>query len=426
MAHREVPEIDFDHHSEEYGRDPWAANTELATRCPVAHSPYYGGFYVVTGYEQVADVARRPEVFSSAHELPNTPGRPQGTIIPASTFRALPLEMDPPEFLEWRRTLNRFFSPKAARQLRPRIQAFATWCVDQCVEKGETDLVLDLSNAVPALLTLDIVGLPMDNWRRYADAVHALAYTPSGTPEYQRVEAGFAMLVDEVRETIPRRRANPKGDLISFLTQVEVDGKKIGDADIVAVCNAMIAGGMDTTTALLASAFEYLDRDRAARRRLIEEPATIPRACEEFLRYFTPVVCVGRTVMRDDEIGGFPVSRGDRVLISWAAANLDAEVFPDPLTVDFDRDTRKHAAFGIGMHRCIGRHIAQTDFEIVVNEVLRRLPDYRLIEGAAERYATVGQINGYVKMPARFTPGPRTGPGVATAGELLPDLKLDL
>ncbi|MGP3953883.1 cytochrome P450 [Streptomyces sp. 7N604] len=422
MAHREAPEIDFDHHSEEYGRDPWAANMDLIQRCPVAHSRHHGGFYVVTGYEQVADVARRTDVFSSAHELPNTPGRPQGTIIPASTFRALPLEMDPPEFLEWRRALNRFFSPSTARQLRPRIEAFATWCVDQCIEKGEMDLVLDLSNAVPALLTLDIVGLPMDNWRLYADAVHSLAYTPSGTPEYQQVEAGFAMLIKEVQETIPQRRAHPKGDLISFLTELEIDGKKIGDEDIVAVCNAMIAGGMDTTTALFASTFEYLDRDQAARRWLIDEPETVPRACEEFLRYFTPVVCVGRTVMRDDEIDGFPVARGERVLISWAAANLDPEVFPDPLTIDFDRDTRKHAAFGIGMHRCIGRHIAQTDFEVVVTEVLRRLPDYRLIEGAAERYPTVGQINGYVKMPARFTPGPRTGPDVTDVGDLLPDL----
>jgi cytochrome P450 len=418
MAHREVPEVDFDHHSEEYGRDPWAANIRMNAHCPVAHSPHHGGFWVVTGYEQVVDVARRPEVFSSAHELPNTPGRPQGTIIPASTFRALPLEIDPPEFLAWRRALNRFFSPAAARELRPRITAYTTWCIDQCIEQGEIDLVLDLSNAVPALITLDIVGLPMDDWRLYANAVHALAYTPSGTPEYEQVEAGFGKLIKAVWELIPQRRANPRADLISFLTEMEIDGKKISDEDIVAACNAAIAGGMDTTTALLASTFEYLDRDQVARRRLMEDPAMIPKACGEFLRFFSPVVGVGRTVMRDDEIDGCPVSDGDRVLISWAAANLDPKVFPDPLTIDLDRDTRKQVAFGIGAHRCIGRHIAQVDFEVVISEVFRRLPDYRLIEGAAERYPTVGQINGYVNMPARFTPGPRTGPDVATPGDL--------
>lgn len=418
MVHREVPEIDFDHHSEEYGRDPWAANIAMNTHCPVAHSPRHGGFWTVTGYDQVTDVARRTEVFSSAHELPNTPGRPQGAIIPASSFRVLPLEIDPPEFLTWRRALNRFFSPTAARELRPRIAAYATWCIDQCIEQGEIDLVLDLANPVPALITLDIVGLSMDDWRRSADAVHALAYTHPGTPEYTRVEAGFAELIKEVLELIPKRRANPRADLISFLTEMEIDGKKISDEEIVSVCNGIIAGGVDTTTALLASTFEYLDRDHTARRRLIDEPAMIPKVCGEFLRFFTPVVGVGRTVTRDDEIDGCPVSHGDRVLISWAAANLDAKVFPDPLTIDLDRDTRKQAAFGIGAHRCIGRHIAQMDFEVVVTEVLRRLPDYRLIEGAAERYPTVGQINGYLKMPARFTPGPRTGPDVATAGEL--------
>jgi cytochrome P450 len=271
-----------------------------------------------------------------------------------------------------------------------------------------------------------MMGLPMDNWRIYADAVHSLAFTPSGTPEYKQVEIGFGMMLKEVMELIPVRRENPKGDLVSFLTQLRIDGEPINDADVLATCAAMIAGGMDTTTALFAQAFEYLDRDRAARRRLIEEPEMVPKAGEEFLRYYTPVVCVGRTAMEDTEINGFPVSQGERVLISWAAANLDPKVFPDPLTIDFDRDTRKSAAFGIGMHRCLGRHIAMTDFEVVVNEVLSRLPDYELIEGQAERYRTVGQINGYVKMPARFTPGKRIGPDVATAGELLPELRLDL
>ncbi|MEU0534854.1 cytochrome P450 [Amycolatopsis tolypomycina] len=418
MSHPEIPEIDFDHHSPEYSADPWAANTALSRKCPVAHSSHYGGFYVVTGYEQVASVARRPEVFSSAHELPNTPGRPQGTIIPASTFRALPLEMDPPEFLEWRRALNTFFTPTAAKKLRPRIEAYTTWCLDQCVESGEIDLVMDLANAVPALLTLDIVGLSMDNWRVYAEAVHSLAYTPSDTPGYKTVEAGFAMLIKEVVETIPVRRANPGNDLISFLTRMEIGGEKIGDADIIAVCNAMIAGGMDTTTALLSSTFEHLDRNHDDRTRLIEHPEDIPRACEELLRYFTPVVCVGRTATEEARIDGATVRPGERVLISWAAANLDEKVFPDPLTIDFDRDTRKHAAFGIGAHRCIGRHLAQTDFQVVVGEVLRRLPDYRLVEGAAVRYPTVGQINGHVTMPARFTPGPRIGPAFETANDL--------
>ncbi|CPT71100.1 cytochrome P450 188A3 Cyp188A3 [Mycobacteroides abscessus] len=423
MVTTEAPEVDFDHHSPEYQRDPWAANIAMNTQCPVAHSSHHGGFWVVTGYDQVASVARRPEVFSSAHELPNTPGRPQGTIIPASTFRALPLEMDPPEFLQWRRALNRFFSPTAARELRPRIEAYARWCIDQHIEDGAIDLVLDLSNAVPALLTLDLVGLPMDDWRLYAEAVHSLAYTPSGTPEYKKVEEGFAMLIKEVIDTIPKRRADPREDLISFLVQLEIDGEKISDSDIIAVCNAMIAGGMDTTTALLASTFEYLDRNHDARQRLRNEPETIPKACEEFLRYFTPVACVGRTAMQDDQIGETQISAGERVMLSWAAANLDATVFPDPLTIDFDRDTTKHAAFGIGAHRCIGRHIAQSDFQVVVGAVLERLPDYQLVPGAAQRYPTVGQINGYIQMPAQFTPGPQLGPHFQTAAQLYSSLQ---
>ncbi|HEX4818235.1 MAG TPA: cytochrome P450 [Nonomuraea sp.] len=415
-----APEVDFDHHSAEYARDPWKANIDLAARCPVSYSRHHGGFWLVTGFHQVSQVAHQPELFSSAHELPNTPGRPQGTVVPASSFRGLPLEIDPPEFLEWRKALNAFFSPTAARRLRPRIAQFATWCIDQRIESGEIDLVMDLSNPVPALITLDVVGLPMRDWRLYADVVHALVYTHPGTPEFERVEAGFAQLIQTVRDLIPRRRADPGDDLISFLTKVEINGAKISDEDILAVCNAVIPGGVDTTTALLASTLDHLDRHPGMRARLIDSPELIESACDEFLRYFTPVMGAGRTVMRDTTIDGHPVKPGERVLLSWAAANLDARMFPRPDVVDLDRDARKQAAFGIGVHRCIGRHIARMDFEVVVGEVLRRLPDYHLVEGAAERYATVGQINGYVTMPARFTPGPRLGPDVATVSELPP------
>ncbi|MFI9402159.1 cytochrome P450 [Nocardia sp. NPDC052316] len=411
-----VPEVDYDHHSAEYARDPWAANIALNRRTPVAYSRNHGGFWLVTGYQQVSQVAHQPQLFSSAHELPNTPGRPQGTVVPASSFRGLPLELDPPEFLEWRKALATFFSPQAARRLRPRIEQFATWCVDQHIESGEIDLVMDLANPVPALITLDLVGLPMDDWRLYADVVHALVYTLPGTPEFARVEAGFAQLIETVRELIPQRRAAPGDDLLSFLTQLEIDGVKISDEDIVAVCNAVIPGGVDTTTALLASTLDYLEHNRTARQRLIDAPELIPATCDEFLRYYTPVMGVGRTATADTEIGGCPVGKGERVLLSWAAANLDAQVFPNPDVIDLDRDARKQAAFGIGIHRCIGRHIARMDFEVVIGEVLRRMPDYRIT--AAEKYPTVGQINGFVRMPARFTPGPRIGAEVAGAGAL--------
>lgn len=401
------PTTDFDHHSAEYAKDPWSANVAMSTAAPVAYSAKHGGFWIVTGYDEVSEVAMCPERFSSAHELPNKAGSPQGTVVPASSFRGLPLEIDPPEFLAWRKALNVFFSPPAARALRPRIQQYTTWCVDRCIESGEIDLVMDLANPVPALITLDIVGLPMDDWRIYADAVHALVYTKPGTAEYAKVESGFAQLVETVRDLIPRRRADPGDDLISFLTQVEIEGTRISDEDILATCNAVIPGGVDTTTALLASTFDYLDRNPADRSRLVEDRGLIPGACDEMLRYFTPVMGAGRTVTADTEVGGCPMKAGERVLVSWAAANLDARTFSDPEVVDLDRDASRQAAFGIGVHRCIGRHIARADFEIVLAEVLRRMPDYRIT--AAHKYPTVGQINGFVNMRARFTPGPRVG-----------------
>ncbi|WP_030241301.1 cytochrome P450 [Streptomyces sp. NRRL S-350] len=405
----ERAETDFDHHSAEYAADPWAANIEMNTHCPVSYSRKHGGFWLVSGFEQVSQVAHQPELFSSAHELPNVPGRPQGTVVPASSFRGLPLEIDPPEYNEWRKALNTFFSPPAARRLRPRIQQYATWCVDKSIESGEIDLVLDLSNPVPALITLELVGLPMDDWRVYADVLHALVYTHPGTPEFDRVEADFARLIEEVRALVPKRRAHPGDDFISFLTQVEIGGEKLSDEDVVGVCNAVIPGGVDTTTALLASTLDYLDRNRDARKTLIDAPERIPEVCDEFLRYFTPVMGAGRTAMADTTVDGCPIRKGERVLLSWAAANLDAKVFPQPEVIDLDRDAGRQAAFGVGIHRCIGRHIARMDFEVVIGEVLARMPDYEIIAGEAEKYPTVGQIHGYLRMPVRFTPGKRIG-----------------
>ncbi|MFD4947646.1 cytochrome P450 [Streptomyces sp. NPDC058239] len=405
----EWADTDFDHHSAEYAADPWAANIAMSSHAPVSYSRKHGGFWLIAGFEQVSRIAHQPELFSSAHELPNTPGRPQGTVVPASSFRGLPLEIDPPEYTEWRKALNTFFSPPAARLLRPRIEQYTTWCIDKFIESGEIDLVLDVSNPVPALITLELVGLPMDDWRVYADVLHALVYTHPGTPEFDRVEADFGRLIEEVRAMIPKRRAHPQDDFLSFLTQVEIAGKNLSDQEIVDVCGAVIPGGVDTTTALIASTLAYLDRNQEARRLLIDSPERIPGACDEFLRYFTPVMGAGRTAMADTTVDGCPVGKGERLLLSWAAANMDTKIFPHPETIDLDRDAGRQAAFGIGIHRCIGRHIARMDFEVVVGQVLARMPDYRIVEGAADRYPTVGQIHGYLQMPVRFTPGERIG-----------------
>ena len=155
------------------------------------------------------------------------------------------------------------------------------------------------------------------------------------------------------------------------------------------------------------SALVYLARNPAVRRRLIESPALIPSAIEEFLRMWAPVTGLARTASRDCAIAGQPIRRGERVLLLWASANRDSEEFPDPDRVDVERSPNRHATFGLGIHRCLGSHLARLQFRVALEEVLERLPDYTLDEPGLKLSPDVGTVFGYVGLPARFAPGKR-------------------
>ncbi|MET8875629.1 hypothetical protein [Nocardia sp. NPDC004604] len=161
------PELDFDHHSTEYAAVAWATNIVMSAHTQVSYGPHRREVWLITGFDQTSQAAHYPE-------LPNSPGRPQGMIIPTLLFTGLPPEIYSPEFAAWRKALEVFFSPHVARRLRPRIQHYASWCMNWHIERGEIDSVLDLSNPLRAQVTL---GLPRQEWRLYADAPHAAVYT---------------------------------------------------------------------------------------------------------------------------------------------------------------------------------------------------------------------------------------------------------
>jgi cytochrome P450 len=197
--------------------------------------------------------------------------------------------------------------------------------------------------------------------------------------------------------------------VISTLAHLQIDGEPITDGEIMEVLDLIISAGIDTTASAIACSLKYLDDDRDARQMLIENPALMPSAVEEFLRIFSPVQVLARTATRDVELGGQQISAGERVLVSWAGANVDERTFPDPASVILDRFPNRHAAFGFGVHRCIGSHFARAEMNTVISEVLKRMPDYTLASGV-RKYTAIGVIQGYVNLPATFTPGARTGP----------------
>jgi cytochrome P450 len=405
-----APEIDFDHHTPEYA-DRWPElSREIRSVCPVAHTNAWGGFYVVTTYEHVREVILDDERFSSRHSVEGVdPECPIGITIPPAPTGNIPIDLDPPDHRPYRHLLDPEFSPKAAQGWEPFVRDAVTACIDEFVESGRGDIVLDLANPIPALLTCRIMGLPLEDWHYYAEPMHEMVYTPPGTPESEAVHQKVLVMLGKLMEAVAARRTDPRDDLITKLVQAEIDGSSVDDDVLLQILNLVLVGGVDTTTSLIANGLRWLAHHPDVRERIRRDPALIPTAREEMLRYFTPTQGLSRTVTRDTELGGVPLKLGDRVFMSFAAANRDPAAFTDPEELQIDRMPNRHASFGLGVHRCLGSHIARLEFDVVLSEVLRRIPDYVVDEAGAKRYTTVGVVNGWERMPFTFSPGERQG-----------------
>jgi cytochrome P450 len=215
-------------------------------------------------------------------------------------------------------------------------------------------------------------------------------------------------------------RANPRPGLVDALVRADINGRTPPDDELLGVLALLIGGGFDTTTALTAHALEWLSENPGERERLSRERDTLlDSATEEFLRYFTPAPGDGRTISADCEIVGTRFKEGERLWLSWAMANRDPSVFPEPNTIDMERKGNRHTSFGLGIHRCIGSNVARTVFKRMVTQVLDRMPDYRCDPEGAEHYETIGVIQGMRHLPATFTPGRRLGAGLEETLEAL-------
>jgi cytochrome P450 len=407
------PLVELDHHSAAFAADPAGSLRELRERCPVGWSTSYDGFWALTRYADVSRVLSDAATFSSRHDLePDSPFR--GVTIPPPPMRFIPVEMDPPEFLGYRRLLNPIFSPAAVERLRPQMVAFTDWCIDRVVERGEIDLVYDLASPVPAMVTLELLGLPVDDWPRFATTFHDMVAFPPGTPELEQAFASAAAITADLNSLVADRRARPdrrRRGGIDALIDAEVDGAPIDDERLVDVINLVLAGGIDTTTGAAAGAFVHLSHHPEHRERLIADPSLIETACEEYVRWVTPTPVLARTATTAVTIGGEEVATHERVMANLFAANRDPDVFPAPDDVMLEREPNRHASFGFGIHRCVGANLARAELQTMLSRVLGRIPDYRVDDGRARRYHTAGVQNGWISVPATFTPRTR---GAAT------------
>ena len=417
MSNKEAVRIDFDHHLPEFSADRDAAARELQ-KCPVAWTNSHDGYWVFSKYDDINAAGKNWEAFSSGND--HGKGPLKGLNIPfVVTGAGGFIETDAPRHAALRKQMIPWFSPGMVSRLRSSMEEDVTYFIDRFVESGEAELVNDLIGPFPGLVTMRLLGVPIEYYERFADIIHRTLYVAPGTPERDEVDAGMGWIAGEFLKWIEIKRADPKDDYLSFLATMEYEGKRLSAEEVMVEAILVIGAGLDTTTALMGHSLRYLSSHSELKASLIEDPRLLGSACEEFLRYFSPINATARTVTQDVVVRDRQLSAGDRVWLMWHAANHDPEAFDCPEQVRLDRSNNKHLSFASGPHRCIGAHFARVEWEIVVSQMLQRIPDFTIDESAVVPFPDISITAGFVSLPMRFTPGQRLGSGVVRDVQVL-------
>ncbi|MFJ3895193.1 cytochrome P450 [Streptomyces sp. NPDC090083] len=398
---------DFDSHDPALAEDPFPAYARLRSRCPVSWSEAWGGFWVAAGHAE-ASRAGREGVFRTGHLLPD--GTIQGVTIPplGQTGRLVPLEADPPRNLKYRKLLSSFYSAGRVRARMPEFRRLARESLDAVISQGTGDLVTALTLRVPGIVTMRDLGLPDDRWFEMDSLVHrALLAAPHDLPGARAHAQQITMaLVEELDVRQEHGSDSADRSVLPALIEATVDGEPVSDEDILSMLYLILLG-IDPVSSLTATALLHLAEHPRLRDRLIADPSLVPRAAEEYARWMSPVQGTSRTAGEDTELGGRTLRAGERVFVSWASANRDEAVFPHPDTVDLDRDTAGHLAFGAGPHYCLGASLVRALFTVMLEEVLTRIPDYRVSDrDAVTWFPDITSFYGVTSLPIQFTPQP--------------------
>ena len=388
---------DFDHTHPDYAADAPAVWDELREQCPVAHTDRFGGAWLPVRHADVSAVAHDTEHFTSKSVIvADFRG-----FMDAPVGYAPPITSDPPFHQHARRLLLPAFSPKAVDVLRPFTREFCAGLVDGLAASGRTevDAAVDYAQHIPVQVIAHMLGVPPEDGDRFRTFIHRILEAPGQVGPVTEEET----LTYYLRGLIEERRAEPRDDLITFLTQADIDGEPLSDEHVVGSVALLLLAGIDTTWSAIGASLWHLATHPEDRRRLVAEPELVPTAVEEFLRAYAPVT-MARLVSEPVEVGGCPMAVDDWVLLSFPAANRDPEAFDRADEVLIDREQNRHLAFGLGIHRCVGSNLARMELTVAVEEWLRRFPEFEVSDPEGVRWST-GQVRGPRELPVRLLQG---------------------
>jgi hypothetical protein len=383
---------DFDHTDPRWTENPFPIWEQLRAASPVVHTDRFLGCYMPTTYEAVKEIAYDTEHFSSRRVIVRD-------VRPDITQSAPPITSDPPEHKPAKQLLLPPFTPDAMKKLEPHVRAICNELIDEFIADGKCDAAARYTKHIPVRTIAHMLGIPEKDSELFIRWIHEI------------LELGIKdndVLMNAVHEMtayfaghLENRKKHPSDDLITTLMKArDKNGEPLSDAHVLGSLRLLLIAGIDTTWSAIGSSLWHLANTPADRERLVAEPELMPSAVEELLRAYSPVT-MAREVMKETVVSGCPIKPGNMVLLSFPAANRDPSVFPDADKVVIDRKENRHAAFGLGIHRCVGSNLARMEMTVALEEWLKRVPEFRLDPGGKVTWSE-GTVRGPRQLPLLF------------------------
>jgi cytochrome P450 len=386
---------DFSHLEPEWAADPYRIQDDLRQRCPIAHTDRFGGAWLPTRYEDVAAIAYDTERFSSRSIILSN-FRPPREIAPIGG--SPPISSDPPFHHAARKLLLPAFTKGEIAKQEPRTRQFCHSLIDAFGERDVVDAAVEYAQHIPMRVIADMLGFPPEDGPQFREFVADLleGINMPTDERIERVNRLFGYLVAQVDSHLER----PRDDLTSYLLGAELGGRKLDPDHVVGTMALLLIAGIDTTWSAIGASLWHLAAAPADRERLVAEPGLLPTALEELLRVYAPVT-MARLVKDDMHWRGVDMKADDWILLSFPAANRDPAQFDRAGEVVIDREVNRHAAFGLGIHRCVGSHLARMELRVALEVWLSRIPEFSLADPGAVTWSA-GQIRGPRTLPLRI------------------------
>jgi len=386
---------DFSHLDPQWAADPYTIQDDLRRRCPIAHTDRFGGGWLPTRYEDVAAIAYDTEHFSSRSVVMGNV-RPPREVAPVGGTP--PISSDPPFHRDARKLLLPAFTKSKVSRYERTTRDYCHELIDAMAGRDVVDAAKDYAEHIPVRVIADMLGFPEEDGPRFRGYIEDVLQGIN-MPVEER-QAMLTDLFDYLHAQIEDHLANPRDDLTSYLINAELYGTKLSPQHVAGTMALLLIAGIDTTWSAIGASLWHLAKTPADRERLVAEPGLIPTAIEEFLRAYSPVT-MARLVKEDMHWRGVDMKADDWILLSFPAANRDPAQFERANEVVIDREENRHAAFGLGIHRCLGSHLARMELRVALEVWLQRIPVFTLADPDAVTWST-GQVRGPRTVPVRI------------------------